>query len=155
MCLAAAIGLAGAVVSGIGAAQQAKTQQASLNAQEKLQGRQQAIDRETTRYEVDRTRDKIDRTLGAQRAGFAASGISLTGSAADVVTETETEGALDVAAIRWNSKLRVDNIGYERKITKMNADAYGRAAPLAFVAPVISGAAKFAGAFADAGASFG
>jgi hypothetical protein len=147
MCLAAAIGLAGSVVSGIGAAQQAKAQQASINAQAKLQGRQMQIDRETTGYEVSRTQDKIDRTLGAQRAGFISSGVGLSGSALDIMGETETEGALDVAAIRWNSKLRQDNIGYEQKITKMNAKDAGRAATTAFLAPVIGGAARFAGSF--------
>lgn len=151
MCLPAAIGLAGAVVSGIGAAQQMKAQEANANAQAGLLKRQQVLDRETSGYEAHRVQDKIDRTLGAQRAGFASSGIGLTGSAADILDETATEGALDIGAIRWNSKLRQDNLGYERKVAKMNANAFGRAAPLAFVAPVIGGAARFAGAYQDSG----
>lgn len=149
MCLAAAIGLAGSVVSGIGAAQQAKTQQASLNAQAALTDRERLVQGNIAKYETDRTQDKIDRTLGAQRAGFAANGIGMSGSAVDVIDETAAEGALDVAAIRWNSKLTQDKLGYEAKITRKNADAMGRAAPLAFIAPVLSGAAKFAGSFAD------
>lgn len=150
MCLpalAAIAGLAGSVVSGIGAAQQAKTQQASLDAQAALQKREALVEQGTAKYEADRTQDKIARTLGAQRAGFVASGIGLDGSAADIMDDTATEGGLDIAAIRWNSKLKQDKLGYESKISKMNADAAGRSAGLAFLAPVIGGAARFAGSF--------
>lgn len=147
MCIAALAGLAGAVVSGIGAAQQAKTQQASLNAQAAMQKREQTVEQNAAKYEADRTQDKIARTLGAQRAGFVASGVGLSGSAADVLDDTATEGGLDIAAIRWNSKLKQDKLGYEAKISKMNADAAGRSAGLAFIAPVIGGVAKFAGSF--------
>lgn len=147
MCLPALAALAGAVVSGIGAAQQAKAQQASLNAQAAMQKREQIVESNTAKYEADRTQDKVDRTLGAARAGFVASGVGLSGSAADVLDDTATEGGLDIAAIRWNSKLRQDKLGYEAKISKMNAAAAGRAATLGFIAPVIGGVAKFAGSF--------
>lgn len=147
MCLPAVAGILGAVVSGIGAAQQAKAQQASLEAQAKMQKREIEVENYTASYEQARTQDKIDRTLGAQRAGFVASGINLSGSAQDIIHDTATEGALDVAAIRWNSKLRKDKLGYESEISRMNAKAAGRAAPLAFIAPVISGAAQYGSAF--------
>lgn len=149
MCVMAAIGLIGSVVSGIGAAQQAKAQQASLNAQAAAQKREIEVQNETARFETDRTQDKIDRTLGAQRAGFIASGVGLTGSAGDILAETQTEGDLDIASIRYNSKARTDRLGFESQISKMNADAAGRAAPLAFIAPVLGGAARFAGAYED------
>lgn len=150
MCLpvlGAVVGLVGSVVSGVAAAGQMKAQQESLNAQSKLQERQAEINTKTGDYEAERVVDVVKRTTGAQRAGFAANGLGLQGSAADVIADTAQEGALDVAAIKWNSALKADNLKYESKITKMNADSAGRAAGLAFIAPVLGGVAKFAGSF--------
>lgn len=147
MCIAAVAGLVGSVISGIGAYQQAKTQQASLEMQADAQRQEARTQRETATYEAKRTQDKIDRTLGAQRAGFAARGLGLSGSAADVMDDSLTEGLLDVAAIRWNSAVRENKSIFESRISDFNAAAAGRAAPLAFAAPVINGAARFAGAF--------
>lgn len=150
MCLpavGAVVGLAGSVASGIGAAGQAKAAQASHEAQAKLQERQAAINVETGEYEAARVQDTVRRVTGAQRAGFAAGGIALQGSAADVIADTAQEGALDVAAIKWNSELKADNLKYESRISKMNADSAGRSVGLAFLAPVLGGVAKFSGAF--------
>ena len=112
MCLPIIAG----VVSGIGAAMTANTKAANYDANAELKERQAKIERETAGYKAARTQDDIDRTTGSQRAGFAANGLALTGSAADVITETVEEGALDVAAIRWNSQLNQDNLKYEAKI---------------------------------------
>lgn len=144
---AAGIGAAGSVVQGFGAASQAKSEEASLNAKAAGQERQAEIDKQAAEYEAARTEDTIRRTTGAQRAGFAANGIALDGSAAEVIADTEAEGALDVAAIRWNSQIKQDNSKYDAKISRMNADSAGASAGLAFIAPVIGGVAKFAGAF--------
>lgn len=150
MCLpmlGAVVGLAGAVVSGIGAAQQAQQQAANHEAEAALKDRQAEVNAETAIYEQDRTRDVVERTLGAQRAGYAANGIALDGSAVDVIADTATEGALDIAAIQWNSDLKTDNLKYEAKIDRMNADGARSSAGLAFLAPVLGGVAKFGGAF--------
>lgn len=150
MCVAAIapiIGLAGAVVQGIGAANDMGVQQQQAEMQAELQRREARVQRDTSVFEAQRTQDKIDRTLGAQRAGFTANGINLSGSAADVMDDSATEGALDVAAIRWNSAVRENKTLFESRISDYNAAAAGRARPLAFIGPVISGAARFAGAF--------
>lgn len=145
---AAGIGLVGSVVQGAGAASQAKTEQASLNAKAAGQERQAEIDKKSAEYEVARTEDTIRRTTGAQRAGFSANGIAIdSGSAGEVIRDTENEGLLDIAAIRWNSQLKQDNSKYDAKISRMNADSAGASAGLAFLSPVIGGVAKFAGAF--------
>ena len=101
--------------------------------------------------EARRIQGQVDRTTGAQRAGFAANGVALTGSAADVILDTAEEGALDVATVRWNSRLRADNLKYEAKIDKMNAKTARRSAPLAFAAPVLGSLAQFGSEFASSG----
>ena len=144
MCLP----ILGAVVSGVGAAMGAMAQASQARAQAELQRRQAEIERESGSYEGARTMEKVERVLGSARAGVAASGLGLSGSAGASVDESATEGALDVAAIRWNSKPRVDNKLYEAKISDMNARMASAAAPIAFLSPVISGIAQYRSSFA-------
>lgn len=142
MCLPAVLPIIGGVLAGVGGAMKAKAEQASLNAQGAFNDRQAKIERMAGAYKAERTQDQVDRTLGAQRAGFAANGVALSGSPADVIVDSATEGALDVAAIRWNSGLAADNYRYKAKIDRMNASAAGRAAPLAFITPIIGGVSE-------------
>lgn len=149
MCLALA-GVLGGVVSGIGAAMGANAQAAGLDAQAAFKKRQAKMEIEAGGAEARRIQGQVDRVGGAQRAGFAANGIALSGSAEDVLLDSAEEGALDVATVRWNSNLRADNLKYEAKIDKMNAKTARRSAPLAFLAPTLSGLASYGSEFASA-----
>jgi hypothetical protein len=147
MCLPV-LGLIGGVVSGIGAAMGANAEAASLEGQAKFKERQAVMEREAGGAKARQIQGQVDRTSGAQRAGFAANGIALSGSAEDVLIDSAEEGALDVATVRWNSNLAADNLKYQAKMDRMNAKTARRSAPLAFLSPVISGAASFAGEYA-------
>jgi hypothetical protein len=147
MCLPV-LGLIGGVVSGIGAAMGANAEAAGLEGQAKFKERQAIMEREAGGAKARQIQGQVDRTSGAQRAGFAANGIALSGSAEDVLIDSAEEGALDVATVRWNSALAADNLKYQAKMDRMNAKTARRSAPLAFLSPVISGAASFAGEYA-------
>jgi hypothetical protein len=144
MCLPIVAG----VISGVGAAMGAAGQQAQAKGQQAMDERQAAIERTTGAYKADRTQDDVNRTLGQERAGFAANGVGLSGSAADTISDSTEEGALDVAAIRWNSKLAGDNLMYKAKLDNMNAKQAGMAIPFAFAAPVINGIGTYKSSFA-------
>lgn len=145
MCVA----IIGGVLSGIGAAIGMAGQRANAKAQAQLERRQAQIEEKVGHYKAERTQDEVDRALGAQRAGFAANGVALdTGSASDVILGTAEEGALDVAAIRWNSNLAADNLRYKAKISDMNAKIAGASMPFAFAAPVINSIASYQSSFA-------
>lgn len=151
MCVPAPViavaGIAGSVIQGVGAAQASKANAASMEARAVMNDRQAELEAETGEYEAARLREVITRALGGQRAAYAANGIALTGSAAEIIHQTAMEGALDVEAIRWNSQLRQDNQKYEGRINRANAKAERSAAPLNFLAPVIGGVARFGGGF--------
>lgn len=144
MCLP----IIGGVISGIGAAMGAASSAAQSKGQEQMDLRQAGIEQQTGAYKADRTQDDINRTLGQERAGFAANGVGLSGSAADTVSDSTEEGALDVAAIRWNSKLAGDNLRYKAKLDNMNAKAAQSSIPFAFAAPVINGISTYSSKFA-------
>lgn len=143
MCLP----IIGGLISGAGAAMGALGRKASLKGQAEFEKRQAGIETATGAYKAERTQDEVNRTTGAQRAGFAANGIALAGSAADTVASTAEEGALDVAAIRWNSKLAADNLVYKSKLSTMNANIEGKSAIPAFLTPTINGIASYASSF--------
>ena len=144
MCLP----IIGGVISGVGAAMGAAASAASAKGQAAMDERQAVIENTTSAYKADRTQDDINRTLGQERAGFAANGVGLSGSAADTISDSTEEGALDVAAIRWNSKLAGDNLRYKAKLDNMNANQATAAMPFAFAAPVINGIGTYSSKFA-------
>lgn len=142
-----ALGMVGGIFQGIGAAQQRQQNAAGMEASARGIDRDIGAEREATAYTVARTREAIARTQGSARAGFASRGLALSGSAADVLRETAMEGDLDVAAIRWSSAEKIKSMEYQRDLLKYNAKQERAAAPLAFITPVIGGAAKFGGSF--------
>lgn len=143
MCLPIVAG----VISGIGSAMGALQTRAQHKANEALNKRQALIETETSSYEAARKQEQLAGLAGSQRASFAANGIALAGSATDVIEDSAREGALDVAAIRWNSGLKADNLRYQAKVDSMNARSAGMAAPVAFLSPVISGIAEYRSSF--------
>lgn len=143
MCLPIVAG----VISGIGSAMGALQTRAQHKANEALNKRQALIETATSSYEVQRKQEELQRLAGSQRANSIANGLSLVGSPADIIEDSATEGALDVAAIRWNSGLKSDNLRYQAKVDSMNARSAGMAAPIAFLAPVISGVAEYRSSF--------
>jgi len=148
MCTPIALGVAavaGGVMSGIGGYQSHMTNATNYTMQANALGRDIAAEQETTAYTVARTREDVQRTLGSARAGYAANGLALSGSAADVLNETALEGEMDIAAIRWNSQVKVDSLKYQQKVARANAKAEKAAAPIAFFSNVFSavGGANF------------
>lgn len=141
------IGLIGGIVSGIGAMAQANQAAANAEAQAKMQDRQALIERTTGSYKAERQAEQVRRVEGSQRANFAASGLALTGTPGEVIEDSATQGALDIAAIRWNSRLNADNLNYEAKISRMNASSARAAAPIAFLTPVLGSVARFGESF--------
>lgn len=146
MCMAA-IGLIGAVVQGIGAKREADQQAANLRSQQEAQKRQAAIQQTTGAYQADRKREEVERVLGSQRAAYAGSGVALSGTPETVIAESAQEGALDVAAIRWNSGMEADTQRHNSKISGMSAKNAERSGNIAFLSPVIGGVAKFGSSF--------
>jgi len=135
MCVPAllpAMAIGGGLISGIGAYNQRQTDATNYTMQ--ANGLQRDIDAEkaASAYEIASTRTTVQKALGSSRAGYAANGLALSGSAAQVLDDSAIEGDLDVAAIRWNSDVKVGNLKYQQKGARANAKAAKSAAPLAF-----------------------
>lgn len=150
MCLAAVapvFGLIGAAVQGIGAKAQANQEAANYKAQAENQKRQAAVVQTTGAYKAQRQQDQVDRTLGAQRAAYAGSGVALSGTPLETIEESATEGALDVAAIRWNTNAEATTQRQNAAVSTASAKAAKRAGTIAAITPIIGGVAKYASGF--------
>lgn len=146
MCLAA-VSLIGAVVQGIGAKASSDREAANLTAQANAKRRQASITQTTGAYQAQRKQEEVDRTLGQNRAAYSGSGVALSGTPADVIAENAVEGALDVAAIRWNSGMEATTQRYNASVDDVSAKATKKAGNLAFITPIIGGVAKFGSDF--------
>lgn len=138
--------------------------------------RQAALTRVKGSYDAARMTEASKRVIGSQVSSFAASGIAVTGTIADVVRSTGESAAMDIAANRLGTRIGWENEVILKKINRKNArdairfseeaaidalkfgkeaaeDALkfgaaaaasaNRAAPLAFISPVIQGAGEF------------
>jgi hypothetical protein len=81
--------------------------------------------------EANQKRREIARLIGAQRAGVGASGVEMSGSYLDVLSDSATQGALDVAMIRYNAETRARDYEFSASNLRAQSDltlAEGRSA---------------------------
>lgn len=154
MCNPAAIGiiggvagLAGGVIQGVGAAETRETNAVNYELRADAATRDIRTERASSAYAIAAKRMEIKKTLGNARAGYAANGLALSGSAADVINESAVEGDLDVAAIRWNSKNKIAGLKFERSTYLYNAGQERAGKGLALASGVLGGVARFGGSF--------
>jgi len=130
MCSPVAMGimsLAGGVMQGMGAAQQLEAQ-AQTHANNAEVARMEQMETHIAgAYQMSRLMDEAKRIGGANRAAVAEGGLAMSGSAADVVLDTEREIALDHDAIRFNSDIEQGHLQMTRE-TEMKSSADARAA---------------------------
>lgn len=153
MCMqmvAPVLGLVGGIVQSRGIKAKANQDAANLDAQAAAQKEQAAATQLTGAYKAQRKQDEVERVLGSQRAAYAGSGIALSGSALDVIEESATEGALDVAAIRWNTGAEAATQRHNAEVSTTSAKATRKAGKTASIAPIIGGVAQFASGFSSA-----
>lgn len=149
MCLdpMSMIGIAGAAMQGIGGAMEAQNRARQSEMAANASERDADATQKASAYEAARISETVQRTLGNQAAGYGSNGVAYSGSAIDVSMDTATEGDLDVEAIQWNSKVKVDGLKYEAKQHRENAASASAAAPLAFLTPIIGGIGRMGNAF--------
>jgi len=157
----AIIGLLGTVASTamsmMGAQQQAKAQEEAAlrqaeqhRAQSELQARQAVIGQTTAGYEQRRKSEQIDQVQARQRNIYGTTGLTIDGSPMDVMADTASEGALDVAAIQWNSELKASNNNFEAQISQFNSDTSVKAAKTARQTGNINAASALVGGLSSA-----
>lgn len=129
--IGAGLGVASAIQQGQASAAAAEAQAAQYRAQAENQYRQSVLENQKGGYEARRKGEQLDEATAKIRGQFAASGVTLDGSPTDVILDSRQEGALDMAAVRFGTALKVDNAQYAGQVAGMNAGLANQAADMA------------------------
>lgn len=102
-----------------------------------------ANEREAGRAEEDRLRIQASQLEGRQRAGLASTGVDIqSGSALDVLTDTDMLLERDAQTIRTNAADRANNLLYQSEAA--GAEARSIRPGVSGVASLVGGASQFA-----------
>lgn len=122
-----ALGIGGSILQGIGASRANSAQAAQMYAQAgqvigqgvvtardevnqaSIDGRQAKLLEQQGSYDAARATEKGRQLISGQAAGYAANGIALSGSVADVIKSTGTAAGRDLAGMRYGVTANVQN----------------------------------------------
>ena len=99
-------------------------------------------------YTAFRHNMKVKKVLGAGRAAYAASGVTMSGSAMNVMRESAVEGERDRLTILYNAKVKADTMRDQADIARYRGKAAQAAAQYKAAGTVLSGAGQIFGALA-------
>jgi hypothetical protein len=79
------------------------------------------MERQKGAYEAARQNDRSTRQIANMRGQYLSSGIGLSGSAADVISDSATQASLDEQAVKYSAQVQSDNYTFESKLARQNA----------------------------------
>ena len=135
MCLP----MIGGIVSAVGSIYSGMAQSAAYKAEAQAKKYEAQALAEQGSYESKQYSDKVKRVTGQQVTATAASGVDITGTPSDVIVDSNTEGQMDVMAIRRNAQFKSNLANYEAKIAKMNAKQAKVGGVIGAISPLVSG----------------
>lgn len=143
------MGLLGAAVSAAGAIQGANAQAAEYKAKAAYNKRQAQVERIKGVYEAGRIKERGERVYGAQRAGYSAAGVEMSGTPTESVNDSVQQNELDVQAVMWGQTLAGQNYDYQAKIDKMNAKQAKKGGMISAISPLLNSFSSLQGAYGN------
>lgn len=101
----AAAGAAGAGISFLGAMYQGQQAQQQANFNAAVAEKNARLSKQKAAVDEQRSRVASKKQLGSIRAGYAASGVNLEGTALDVLSESAATAELDALTIRYGGEM--------------------------------------------------
>lgn len=117
--MAGPFAIAGAVVQAVGAIRSAQSASAAADYNAQIAERNAALARDQAASDEQRQRIQARKQLGAMRAGYGASGVTLDGSPLDVLENSAAEAELDALTIRYKGE--VSALGYRTESAQQRA----------------------------------
>ncbi len=141
--------LAGTAVSTVSTIKQGEA--AAHASEQEAALRDQAARDITSQSEEEARRQAIlnKKQLGSMKAGYGASGVSLDGSALDILEESAAQGELDLIAIRTDGERRARMARGEADISRGRAGSQRQGAYMSGAGNFLSGAAGAYNNYAD------
>lgn len=146
---------AGTAVSAFGSIAAGSQQAGAYGRQAGLYERQARIKGQQSGFEIARTREEGQRILGQNRAAFAENGVA-GGSTSAVTDDALREVEMNVAAIRYGTRIEQDNLRFRAANARSNAKSARLGGVLGGISAGIKGATQIATYFANpySGSSF-
>jgi hypothetical protein len=135
--------IAGTVISAIGALQSASSQRDAANYNAAVASQNATIARQQGEADAAKLRRQQTKQLGDMRAAYAANGISLEGSAIDVLGDTAGQFELDIQNARYNAELKAIGYGNEAQLQRSRASSAETAGYLNAAGTIIGGTAGY------------
>ena len=101
-----ALAVASTAASVIGSLQQGQSAKAAANYNARVAENNAIAARQAAAAEAARERDRALRLTGAQRAAYAKGGVTMSGSALDVIGDTAAQAELDALTILYGGEAR-------------------------------------------------
>jgi len=138
--------VAGGVMQTVQAKQTARAQEDAANYNAKVAGQQSAIAKDQARYDAEQIRERNRRVISSQRARYAASGITQTGSVLDVKRDSEIQGELEVMNRIYQGDLQAAGSNSQANLFRMEASQKASSQGLLTAAGAIGTVSSAAGA---------
>jgi hypothetical protein len=134
--------VAAAAVSAVGAISSAQATSAAAKTNARIADRNALISRQSAAAEEEKQRRLSRRQAGANRAAIGASGITMDGSALDVMEDNAMDAEMDALTIRYNGEIGAMNSESDASLERMRAGAARTAGMFGAGSALLQGGAK-------------
>jgi len=90
-------------------------------------------------FAVARHVDSVQRILGSQRAGYAASGVTMEGSPLNVAMDTATQGEIDRLAIVYGADVKQASVDASKATTRFQGEFASAESDIALMKTILGG----------------
>jgi len=138
----------GSAVSAYGMMQAGKAQQRAYEYNAQIAERNAQIARDQAAYEAERQESRMRRVIAGQRVGYLASGVTLEGSAMELMVDTTVQGEMDRLAILYGGEVESVNQEAEAALSRMQGAAARKSAQFRAAGTLIGAAGSYSSGMA-------
>jgi len=141
--MAQALLIAGTAISAISSFQQGAYQRQVAKYNAKVSENRKVALQQKADLDVEAHRKAVQRLKGKQRVAYLSSGVDLSGTPLEVMSETERNALLDEKIIRYNARQEIAGTESEIALTLAEGDQAFKSGLIQSGTSLLSGAGKF------------
>lgn len=149
--MALVLGIAGGVISAMGAIQSANAQAAAADYNKEVAKANKRTVHAQTEREIEDRQLENRRQLGSMRAAYGANGLQMEGSPLDVMDDTATEMNYDIAKVKFQGAMQEEGYDRQAALYKLEAKSAKQAGTIGAASALIGG---FSTGLSSSGGSF-
>jgi len=139
-----AISAIGSTISALSQLQQARYQSNMADYNAQVAAQDARYKKDLSVIELSQHSDRVKRLKSKQQVGLLASGVTLEGSALDLLADTAAAGEFDAQLIEFEGETGVEQSLAESRIAQREAKFLRRSGPVRAAGSLLSSASRFA-----------